>query len=178
VQHLSNRLGRVEDITLRSVRLRTLDRTLVSVPAGVLAQAGIENFSTRNEILVQTTLRLRYGTSVEQLKRILGGVRTLLAESSRIEAGTSRIRLVNFGDRAVELELFAYVLTSDVAEFMAVREALLLDIASIVEAAGSAFAQPTFVYMERETGVDAPPARDSGVRDDVRLAQPNAGLKR
>ena len=89
MQHLWNRLGRVEDITLRSVRLRTLDRTLVSVPAGVLAQAAIENFSTRKEILVQTTLRLRYGTSVEQLKRILCGVRTLLAEGSRIEAGTS-----------------------------------------------------------------------------------------
>jgi small-conductance mechanosensitive channel len=42
---ISNHLGVVEDITLRSVRLRTLDQTLVSVPAGMLAQAGIENFA-------------------------------------------------------------------------------------------------------------------------------------
>ena len=57
---ISNRLGVVEDITLRSVRLRTLDRTLVSVPAGVLAQAGIENFASRDKILATTKLRLRY----------------------------------------------------------------------------------------------------------------------
>jgi len=58
---ISNRVGVVEDITLRSVRLRTLDRTLVSIPAGALAQSGIENFATREKILVQSTLRLRYG---------------------------------------------------------------------------------------------------------------------
>jgi MscS family membrane protein len=174
---ISNRLGRVEDITLRSVRLRTLDRTMVSVPAGVLAQAGIENFATREQILVQTTLRLRYGTSVEQLRRILDGIRRLLAEDSRIEKGTSRIRLVNFSDRAIELELFAYVLTADVPEFLAVREELLLEVAAIVEAAGSGFAQPTqFIYTDTRAGVGAPAravtAHDTDTRTDVQLTRP------
>jgi len=172
---ISNRLGWIEDITLRSVRLRTLDQTLVSVPAGVLAQAGIENFATRHKILVQTTLRLRYGTTVEQLRHVLDGIRKQLVESSKIETATSRVRLVNFGDQAVELELFAYVLTADVPEFLALRENLLLEIAAIVESSGSGFAQPTqFVYLDREPGVDAAPARGSGVRDDVRLAPPSS----
>jgi MscS family membrane protein len=145
---ISNRLGFVEDITLRSVRLRTLDQTLVSVPAGILAQTGIENFATRGKILVQTTLGLRYGTNTEQLQRILSGIRASLDVNQKIESG-SRIRLVNFGKQAVELELFAYVTTTDVQEFFAVREALLLEIAGIVEAAGSGFAMPTqFVYMD------------------------------
>jgi MscS family membrane protein len=94
---ISNRLGVVEDITLRSVPLRTLDQTLVSVPAGVLAQAGIENFASREKILVQTVLRLRDGTSAQQLERILDGVRELLATSSKIEKASARIRLINFG---------------------------------------------------------------------------------
>ena len=148
---IGGRVGWVEDITLRSVRLRTVDRTLVSVPAGVLAQAGIENFATRGEILVQTTLALRYGTSVEQLRRILAGIRHLLDENEKIEKGSSRIRLVNFGDQAVELELFAYVLTPDLLEFLAVREELLLDVASIVESSGTAFAQPKeVIVMDRK----------------------------
>ena len=175
---ISNRLGWVEDITLRSVRLRTLDQTLVSVPAGVLAQAGIENFATRQKILVQTTLRLRYGTSVDQLRRILDSVRALLAQHPKIETGTSRIRLVNFGDRAVELELFAYVLTADFPEFLAVREEVLLQIAATVEASGSGFAQPTeFVYMNPVTGVDGQ-AREPATYDDVRLGQPTDMRKR
>lgn len=146
---ISNRIGTVEDVTLRSVRVRTLDQTLMSIPAGVLAQSAIENYATREKILMQTTLRLRYGTNVEQLKRILDDVRKLLDDDARLEAGTSRIRLIDFGQQAVELELFAYVTTTDAAKFLAVRESLLLAIATIVEAAGSAFAQPTqFIYME------------------------------
>jgi MscS family membrane protein len=172
---ISNRLGWIEDITLRSVRVRTLENSLVSVPAGVLAQTGIENFATRHKILAQSILRLRHGTSVEQLKRILDGIRTLLEDSPRIETGTSRIRLVNFGAEAIELDLFAYVLTADVPEFLAVREELLLQIAAIVEAAGSGFAQPTqFIYMDETSGVDAS-IRASGARKDVRLAHSITG---
>ena len=177
--NISNRVGTVEDITLRSVRLRTVDQTLVSVPAGVLAQAGIENFASRQKILVQTTLRLRYGTSTQQLKQILDGVRERLAEDPKLEKASARIRFINFGERALELELFAYALTADFAEFLALREALLLDVASIVEAAGSAFAQPTeFIYMDGRPVADASLAtsvrRDVAVPDDVRLTPPVA----
>jgi MscS family membrane protein len=167
---ISNRVGVVEDITLRSVRLRTLDRTLVSIPAGALAQSGIENFATREKILAQSTLRLRYGTSVEQLTSILSGIRRVLDESSNLEPATSRVRLVNFGTEAIEVEVFAYVLTADFNRFLELREELLLRIASVVEAAGSAFAPTRFIYMQGTAGPDSPPLsnRDTGARRDQR----------
>ena len=74
---ISNRLGVVEDITLRSVRLRTPEQTLLSIPAGILAQANIENFATREKIPIQTILRLRYGTTAEQLGSALDGIHSL-----------------------------------------------------------------------------------------------------
>jgi MscS family membrane protein len=167
---ISNRVGVVEDITLRSVRLRTLDRTLLSIPAGALAQSGIENFATREKILAQSTLRLRYGTSVEQLTRILGGIRKVLEESSNLEPATSRIRLGNFGAKAIELEVFAYVLTADYNRFLELREDLLLRMASIVEAAGSAFAPTRFIYMQgSEREAPSPVStRDASTRRDQR----------
>jgi MscS family membrane protein len=169
---ISNRVGVVEDITLRSVRLRTLDRTLVSIPAGSLAQAGIENFATREKILAQSTLRLRYGTSVEQVMRILRGIRKLLDESSNVESATSHIRLVNFGAEAIELEVFAYMLTANFDRFLELREELLLRIASIVEAAGSGFAPTRFIYMQgSEAGAPPLSARDAVVRRDLRAAE-------
>jgi MscS family membrane protein len=166
--NISNRVGVVEDITLRSVRLRTLDRTLVSIPAGVLAQSGIENFATREKILAQSTLRLRYGTSVEQLTRILAGIRKVLDESSNVESATSRIRLVNFGAEAIELEVFAYVLTADFNRFLELREELLLRIASVVEAAGSGFAPTRFIYVQGSEGEASTltSIRDTGARSD------------
>lgn len=161
---LSGRLGWVEDVTLRSVRLRTLDQSLVSIPAGVLAQSGIENFATRRKVLAQGILRLQYGTSVAQLERILAGIRKLLGESPNVEPGTSRIRLVDFGREAIELELFAYLLTADVPEFLAMREKLLLDIAAVVEAEGSGFAPTRLIYMNDLPAIDTAqrrPARDA-----------------
>jgi MscS family membrane protein len=173
---ISNRVGVVEDITLRSVRLRTPDRTLVSIPAGALAQSGVENFATRDKIMAQSTLRLRYGTSVEQLTRILGGIRKVLDESPNLEPASSRIRLVNFGAEAIELEVFAYVLTADFNRFLEVREELLLRIASVVEAAGSGFAPTRFIQMQGSEGETstAVSTRDAGARRDRRPGRSQA----
>src|SRR5262245_35436090 len=177
---ISDRLGFVEDITLRSVRLRTLDQSVMSVPAGMLAQAGIENFASREKILAKTILRLRYGTTVEQLRRILERIGRLLEEHDRLERNTSHVRLIDFGEQAVELELFAYVLTGDIPEFLVVREELLLEIAAIVETAGSGFAQPTqFIYMEgkppHEVAIRSSAPRESAARSEVRALQsPNS----
>jgi MscS family membrane protein len=148
---ISDRRGTVEDITLRSVRLRTPEQTLLSIPAGVLAQDSIENFSTRGKIMAKTTLRLRYGTSTEQLRSILDRIHQLLVERTDIETGNARVRLVDFGPHAIEIELFAYVLTSDWLEFLAVREAILLQIAEIVESAGSGFARPEILQVTPES---------------------------
>ncbi|HEX7231983.1 MAG TPA: mechanosensitive ion channel family protein [Candidatus Binatia bacterium] len=138
---ISNRMGVVEDITLRSIRLRTLEQSLLSIPAGMLSQESIENFSTRGKILAQITLRLRYGTSTEQIRAVLAGIGTVLAENAKIETETSRVRLIDFGIQAMEVEIFAYVLTFDFLEFLSVREDLLLQIAGIVERSGSNFAR-------------------------------------
>ena len=168
---ISNRVGVVEDITLRSVRLRTLEQTLLSIPAGTLSQASVENFATRAKILAQTTLRVRYGTTAEQLRSILTGIQRLIAENPKIDTASSRVRLVNFGERAVEIELFAYVLTSDFLEFLVIREDLLLHAVAVVESSGSGFAQPTeFVYIDHRAAGDGQP-RESVAHDDVRLAR-------
>lgn len=153
---IGSQSGTVEDVTLRSVRLRTAQQSLVSLPAGSLAQAGIENFATRHKMLALTTLRLRYGTDVVQLRRILENIRGLLARHARIEQPSAYIRLVNFGMDAIELELFAYLQTADGEEFRAWREELLLDIATIVEAAGSALAPTRFMQLEPAAAVTRP----------------------
>ena len=153
--------GTVEDVTMRSVRIRTAGQSLVSLPAGSLAQAGIENFATRRKILVQTTLRLRYGTNVEQVKGILAGIRALLDQDPQLEKRDSYIRLVNFSPDAIELELFVYVLTPDAEVFRAVREQLLLEVAALVESLGSALAPTRFVAVDGAQGARAAGAGDT-----------------
>ena len=166
---IQNQSGWIEDVTLRSVRMRTVNQTLVSFPAGSLAQAGIENFSTRRKMAIDTTLRLRYGTSAAQLKRIISDIRALLEANPKFEIGSTYVRLKNFGVDAVELELYAYVLTRDSGEYGAVREELLLEIATRVEAAGSGLAPTRFVQLQQaQDAAAAKPlaeGRDAAVRD-------------
>jgi hypothetical protein len=79
----------------------------------------------------------------------------------------------NFGAEAIELEVFAYVVTADFNRFLEVREELLLRIASVVEAAGSGFAPTRFISMQGSEGearaLVSP--RDKGARRDPRPAQ-------
>jgi len=145
---IGNQSGVIEDVTLRSVRLRTANQSLVSLPAGSLAQTGIENFATRRKMAMQATLRLTYATRVDQLKHILRDAQALLRAQPKIEKDTAYLRLINFGAEAIELELFAYFQTSDADEFRLLRETFLLELATLIESAGSALTPTKFIQLD------------------------------
>jgi len=145
---INNRLGTVEDITLRSVRFRTFDNTLLSIPAGVLAQAELENFATRDRILMQHRLRLAYDTTAQQLHRIREELAEVIESHPELEHPLSRIRLVEFGPLGFELEIYANILTRDVPQSLATREELLLRVVTAVDAAGARFVQPPAAVAE------------------------------
>jgi MscS family membrane protein len=165
---IANRVGVVEDITLRSVRLRTAEQTLLSVPAGTLSGSSVENFATRAKILLQTKLHLRAATSVAHVRSTLDRIQALLDTHTELEHETSAIRLVDFGADAVLLELTAYVLTADNTRFLAVRQDLLLQIADIVEESGTLLPQPAPQFVVPAV---AAPIRNPLGTDDARLAR-------
>jgi MscS family membrane protein len=153
---IGDRVGNVEDISLRSTRLRTPDRTQLSIPNGVLAAMNIENLSRRDKILFNPTLAIRTDTSPDQLRYILAEIRRLLYAHPKIEHDGARVRLASVDSSAWNLEVFSYVTTRDSAEFTAVREDLLLRIMEILIQAGSGFANPSrTIYVAREKGLDA-----------------------
>ena len=150
-----DRVGTVEDISLRSTRIRTPERTQLSIPNGSLATMNIENLSRRDKILFNTKLGLRYETSPDQMRYVLVQVRRLLYEHPKVETEGARSRFVSLDESALSMEIFCYVLTRDFNEFLAIREDLLLRIMDIVDAAGSGFAFPSqTVYLGRDAGVD------------------------
>ena len=148
---IGNRLGTVEDIGLRSLRLRTLDQNLLVVPNGLLAQMQFENMKARSKLLINQNFSLRIETQAEQLRFVLERVQSMLDEHPSIESATSRVRVAKFAGAAFELELFAYAKTGDWMQFTAIRQDVILNIAEIVEAAGTRFAAPTqLTYLARD----------------------------
>jgi MscS family membrane protein len=151
---IGNQLGIVEDIGLRSVKLRTFDQSLLVVPNGSLAQMQFENFGPRRKCLINQHFSLRIETQVRQLRVVLDRVQSMLDQQPAIETGTSRIRVANFAGAAFELELWAFVKTADWGAFTLVRQDVILKIAEIVEAAGTRLAAPTrLTYLSTDARV-------------------------
>ena len=152
---LGDRVGTVEDISLRSTRIRTAERSELSIPNGALATMNVENLTRRDKILFNPTLGVRYETSADQMRFLLAEVRRMLYEHPKIEGESARIRFASFDNNALSLEISSYVLTRDYGEFAAIREDLLLRIMEIVEKSGSGFAFPSqTVYFTRDAGLD------------------------
>jgi MscS family membrane protein len=151
---VGDRVGTVEDISLRSTRLRTPERSELSIPNGSLATVNLENLSRRDKILFSPKLAIRHETSAEQMRFVLAELRRLLYEHPKVEAESARVRLADFSDSALTLEVFAYILTTDYAEFAAIREDVLLRMMDIVEKSGSGFAVPAQrLYVARDGGL-------------------------
>jgi len=147
--------GTVEDIGLRSTRLRTLSRTVVSIPNGQLATMSLENFAMRDKNLFRHNIQLRYETSTDQLRFVIAGIRRLLYEHPKIETTGARVRFTGLKDSGLELEIYAYILETEYPMFLAVQEDLLLRLMSLVEQSGTSFAFPSqTTYIARDGGLD------------------------
>ncbi len=134
--------GVVEDIGLRSTRIRTVGRSVVSVPNGQLVTMSLENFSMRDKILFNHRIHLGHETPAERLRAVLEAIRTMLSLHPGIEGPTARVSLMGVRDTSIEVEIFAYIVETNDAAFLAVQEELLLRIMEIVEANGATFALP------------------------------------
>jgi MscS family membrane protein len=158
-------VGTVEEIGLRATRVRTLDDTVVSVPNGEFAKLHLDNFGRRRKIWYHPRIRLRYETTPEQIRFVLVEVRKLLYAHPRVLPDPARIRFVGFGDWSLDLDVFAYVDTSDYGEYLEIAEDLNLRIMAIVEQAGSALAFPAQrTCVETGAGPDAERARAAEAR--------------
>jgi MscS family membrane protein len=153
--NFNGRVGTVEDISLRSTRIRTQERTELSIPNGALAAMNIENLSRRDKILLNPKFGLRSETTPDQLRYVLTEARRLLYQHPKVETASARVRFSSFEDSWLSIEMFSYVLTRDFAEFTAIREDILLRMMAIVENAGTGFAFPSqTVYLGRDSGID------------------------
>lgn len=137
--------GNILDIGLRSTRIRTPARTIVTIPNGQLATMNVENYTLRDKLWMRHVVSLRYDSTAEQIEATLKGIRDLLVRDPDVETSTARVRFIAFGSSSQDIEIYAYILTSDNAQFLAVQERLLLEILSIVETAGAEFSLPTQV---------------------------------
>ena len=123
---MGDTLGTVDDIGLRSTRIRTLDRTVVSVPNGQIANMSLENLSSRDKFWFHPILSLCYGTTSPQMDAVLDNIRSLLDQTQYVEPDSVRVRFLSVGPSSLDVEVFAYVFARDWNHFLEIQERLLL----------------------------------------------------
>jgi MscS family membrane protein len=158
--------GTVVEVGLRSTRIRTLDRTIVSLPNGQIANMRLETLSVRDKFLFHPVIGLRYQTTPAQLHSFMAGVRGLLNEHAHVDPTSMRVRFVRFGAYSLDVDILAYVFARDGDNFLEIQEKLLFGIIDIVQKAGAEIAFPSqSLYLTADNSDKLTKAiRDQGER--------------
>jgi len=148
--------GTVESIGMRSTRLRTNRRTVVTVPNGSFSSNNIENYTHRDRFLFNPVLEFKMETTPNQLRYLLVEIRKLLYSHTSVNPEPAKVRFTGLTASAYKIEIFAYIEAVNLDGSQEVQEDLLLRILDIVAQSGTDFAFPSqTLYMARDKGNDA-----------------------
>ena len=147
--------GTVETIGIRSTQIRSLNRTLISVPNAQFADMKIVNWARCDQMMIAHTIGLRYETEPDQLRYVLAKIREMFHAHPRIDTETIRVRFAGDGASSLDIAIRVYAKTREWNDFFAIKEDVLLRINDTVKQSGTGFAFPSqTLYMGKDGGLD------------------------
>jgi MscS family membrane protein len=156
---VAGQTGTVEDIGISSLRLRTLGRSVISIPNSKVAEMELENFTMRDQFWIHQTFTLRFDTPYATFQRVLTDIAAILNRRPDIDSTTARIRVVRLTPAGPEVEVYAYYNKpgGNFNSFLEEQEKVILEMMRIVEEAGTSMTTPIGVIrLESEVrGRDA-----------------------
>jgi MscS family membrane protein len=143
--------GTVEQIGMRSTKIRTSERTVVTIANGDLAASRIENYAHRDRFLFDPVLEFRPDTTPDQLRYLLVELRSILYSHPMVSPEGAKVRFVGIGESSLTIEVWAYVTALDFDTFQEVQEDILLRMMDVVAGSGTDFAYPSqTIYLGRD----------------------------
>jgi MscS family membrane protein len=135
--------GTVEDIGLRSTRLRTGARTEIVIPNKTVASDIVTNFSRMPQRRVDQKIGLTYSTTPEQMQAFLDDVRGILRDDPAVHRELIAVYFTGYGDSSLDIQIIYFAAEPDWKKHMELRERINLKIMRAVSARGLSFAFPT-----------------------------------
>lgn len=158
-------VGTVESIGMRSTRIRTNDRTIVTIPNGEFSSTRIENYAHRDRFLIHKVIGVRYETTPDQIRYLLVELRSILYSHPLVDPNPARIRFLGFGDSSLDLEIFAFINANGFDQYLEVKEDLYLRMMDVIAASGTDFAFPSqTLYFAKDGGVSEEKTREAEER--------------
>lgn len=147
---IGNVEGTVEDIGMRTTKIRAFGKALITLPNQVIANSPIQNFSRRGVRRIKMTIGLTYNTNSQQMTTILEDIRTMLRSHEDIaQKETMLVNFTSFNDSSLGIFIYTFTSTANWARYMEIKEDVNLKIMKIVEDNNSNFAFPSqSLYVE------------------------------
>ena len=135
--------GHIEQIGMRSTKVRTGERTVVTIPNGLLSAANIENYAFKDRFYFNTILELRSETTPDQIRYLLVEIRSILYAHPMVNSNDANVRFIGIGTSSLRMEIASYINVVSNDTFQEIREDLLLRIMDVITESGTAFAFPS-----------------------------------
>ncbi|MCK6649133.1 MAG: mechanosensitive ion channel family protein [Bacteroidia bacterium] len=142
--------GHVEKIGFRSTRIRTLEKSYVTVPNKKLVDSELDNLSLRIQRRAKFDVGLTYDTPSEKIKLIVADIQKYIESHAHILKEETRVRLNEFGSSSINIMVLYFVDTLEYDVYLDVREEINYKIIEIVNAHGSSFAYPTTTVLVKK----------------------------
>ena len=141
--------GIVEEIGLRSTKIRTFEDTLISVPNGVIADAVVNNFGKRRLWRYSPVLGIDYGTQSEKIEAFITGIREIINKHPKSVEEKTGVYFISFSASSLDIQLVMYFDVNSLDESCRAREDVNFQFYKLAEELGISFAYPSqSIYME------------------------------
>ena len=134
--------GIVEDITLRSTKIRAFDRTVITIPNNEMANAVIKNVSRHDRRRIYCHLDIEYNTPPDKIKQAVE-ICNRIVENHPGMYPYKEIHFVEMGSYSLRIMLYLFTKTTNWHDFMVIRQELFLSIMEEFKKIGVKFAYPT-----------------------------------
>lgn len=148
---VNNITGTVERIGLRSTRIRTADKTLVTVPNKQMVDSAVDNWSMRTERRSEIKLELSAGTPSTTLEKLVEAIKSLLSNNND-NISTSSVFIKELSKNAATINVEFFTAPFTLTEFFELNENISLGIKKILESHQVEFAGETSSVIIRSAG--------------------------
>ena len=141
--------GTVEKVGFRSTRIRTYDKSLVTLPNKKMIDAELDNLGMRPVRRVKFNLGLTYDTTAEQIKAIVADIQHMINQHEKTNQ-EGKVRFQEFGSSSLDIMIMYFVDSPSWDDLINVKEDINYKIMEIVKKHNSDFAFPsTTVYLQK-----------------------------
>ena len=136
---------------MRTTKIRSFQKSLITVPNSIVSNSPIENFSRRGIRRIKMHIGLTYATNSKQIMQIIQDIKSMLQAHEDISKNDSlMVNFDTFGDSSLNIFIYTFTQTANWAKYLEIREDIHLKIMEIVEKNGSGFAFPSqSIYVEQ-----------------------------